>query len=67
MHLQHNANHRGINHIYQGLYNSVPQGQFNSWMTPDQFTSYVGWPGDKPIFSRWEGAAATREGPFRVQ
>jgi len=37
-------------HIHQGLYNSVPQDQFNPWMTFDHFSSYVAWPEDRHIF-----------------
>ena len=50
MMLQHSTTYKGIMYLEEGLYNVVPQGQYNQWMPPDQFRSYMAWPGDKPDF-----------------
>jgi len=47
---QISAVHRTNTYIHQGLYNGIPEGQQNPWMTLDEFTQYAAWPGDRPHF-----------------
>ena len=59
MMLQHSTTYKGIMYLEEGLYNAVPQDQYNQWMPPDQFHSYMAWPGDRPDFYRGSAAAGT--------
>ncbi|KAK7407467.1 hypothetical protein VNO78_09417 [Psophocarpus tetragonolobus] len=57
MQLQQSFNHRGIVHLYQGLYQSIPAEQQNPWMAQYQFSSYLAWLGDRYFFPRGSGVA----------
>jgi len=46
-------------YLEEGLYNAVPQGQYNQWMPLDQFRSYMAWLGDRPDFYGGSAAAGT--------
>jgi len=55
--------HRTNTYIHQGLYNGIPKGQQNPWMTPEEFSQYVAWPGDKPHFFGGGGASTSAAAP----
>jgi len=48
--------HKTNTYTHQELYNDIPEGQQNLWMTPEEFNQYAAWPGDMPHFSGRGGA-----------
>jgi len=37
-------------YLEEGLYDFVPPGQYNPWMAPEQFSTYMSWPRNRPNF-----------------